>query len=65
MNRLDILNILVHDIHSVVVGTVDDKGLPRTRVVDMMLHDEEAIYFLTAKGKSFHLFWEHKEYWNR
>lgn len=46
------LDLLVNKIHSVVVATVDNKGLPSTRVIDMMLYDEEGLYFLTAKGKA-------------
>lgn len=48
------LKILVEEIHSVVVATIDEKGLPATRVIDMMLYDNDGVYFLTAKGKSFY-----------
>lgn len=40
-------------IHSTVVATVDAEGHPVTRVIDMMLHDDNRLYFLTAKGKVF------------
>ena len=40
-------------IHSTVVATVDAEGHPVTRVIDMMLHDDNSLYFLTAKGKVF------------
>lgn len=46
--------ILVEEIHSVVVATTDKNGLPSTRVIDMMLYDDDGIYFLTAKGKVFY-----------
>lgn len=48
------LKVLSEEIHSVVVATIDDNGLPATRVIDVMLYDEEGLYFLTAKGKSFY-----------
>ncbi|MGQ1909109.1 4Fe-4S binding protein [Marinifilum sp. RC60d5] len=48
------LKVLAEEIHSVVVATTDEKGLPVTRVIDIMLHDEDGIYFLTAKGKAFY-----------
>ncbi|WP_075590174.1 4Fe-4S binding protein [Labilibacter marinus] len=54
METKDYLQILVEEIHSVVVATVDDNGLPATRVIDIMLHDDESVYFLTAKGKAFY-----------
>lgn len=54
MTTLDILKILQQDIHSTVVATVDDNGLPQTCVIDMMLCDENGLYFLTAKGKKFY-----------
>ena len=41
-------------IHSTVVATVDAEGHPVTRVIDMMLHDDNSLYFLTAKGKVFY-----------
>lgn len=42
------------DIHSTVFATIDDKGLPQTCVIDLMLADEDGLYFLTARGKSFY-----------
>ena len=48
------LKMLTEEIHSVVVAATDDNGLPTTRVIDLMLHDYEGLYFLTAKGKAFH-----------
>ena len=48
------LSILVNDIHSVVCATVDEKGLPVTRAMDVMLADDNTFYFLTAKGKAFY-----------
>ena len=54
MTTLEILNILQHDIHSTVFATVDEHGLPQTCVIDLMLADENGLYFLTASGKSFY-----------
>lgn len=42
---------IVDEIHSTVVATVDDKGLPVTCVVNMMDYDDNGLYFLTARGK--------------
>ncbi|MCR4868887.1 MAG: 4Fe-4S binding protein [Lachnospiraceae bacterium] len=54
MGNLDYLKILVEDIHSTVVATIGKDGHPVTRVIDMMLCDENGLYFLTAKGKEFY-----------
>jgi uncharacterized pyridoxamine 5'-phosphate oxidase family protein len=48
------LDFLTNEIHSVVVATVDENLNPVTRVIDIMLYDENSFYFLTAKGKSFY-----------
>ena len=45
---------VVNQIHTTVVATVDDDGLPVTSVIDMMDYDETGLYFLTNKGKSFY-----------
>lgn len=50
MTTQEILTILQQDIHSTVFATLDDKGLPQTCVIDLMLADEAGLYFLTAKG---------------
>lgn len=54
MTTLEILKFLQHDIHSTVFATVDDGGRPQTCVIDLMLADEQGLYFLTARGKSFY-----------
>lgn len=54
MTRNDYLKLLVEDIHSTTVATVGADGHPQTRVIDMMLWDENGVYFLTAKGKAFY-----------
>lgn len=54
MEMIDFFKILTEDIHSVVVATLDEEGRPETRVIDMMLYDDQGLYFLTARGKSFY-----------
>lgn len=54
MQKNDYLRLLVEDIHSATVATLDDNGRPQTRIIDMMLWDENGVYFLTAKGKAFY-----------
>lgn len=54
MKSTEILNFLEKEIHTVVMATVDDKGLPVTCAIDIMDHDEKGLYFLTAKGKGFY-----------
>lgn len=51
---MDYLKFLVEKIHTVVAATVDENGLPVTCAMDLMLCDENGIYFLTAKGKGFY-----------
>lgn len=48
------IEMLVKDIHSVSVATLDDNKLPVSRIIDMMYYDEKGIYFLTARGKDFY-----------
>ena len=54
MNSREYLRILKEEIHSTVFATVDENGLPVTRVIDIMLVDDESFYFITAKGKEFY-----------
>lgn len=54
MKTEDYLRILKDEIHSAVFATTDGKGLPVTRVIDIMLADRESLYFITAKGKEFY-----------
>lgn len=54
MKYTDYFAYLVHEIHSVIAATTDEKGLPVTCAVDMMDFDENGLYFLTAKGKNFY-----------
>ena len=54
MESKEYLSYLVREIHTTVVATVDDAGLPVTAAIDMMDADEGGIYFLTARGKGFY-----------
>ena len=54
MESKDYLAYLVEEIHTTVVATVDDAGLPVTAAIDMMDADEGDVYFLTARGKEFY-----------
>ena len=54
MKATDYLRFIVREIHTTVVATVDEQGLPVTCAIDIMDSDENGLYFLTAKGKSFY-----------
>lgn len=54
MKTTDYLRFIVREIHTTVVSTADEQGLPVTCAVDMMDSDESSLYFLTAKGKNFY-----------
>ena len=54
MTKQDYLKMLVETIHSTTIATIGADGHPQTRVIDMMLYDEQGVYFLTAKGKAFY-----------
>lgn len=54
MTTKEILEKLVNEIHTTVIASNDPEGNPITSVIDMMLTDNEKLYFLTAKGKSFY-----------
>ena len=54
MESKDHLAYLVEEIHTTVVATVDDAGLPVTAAIDMMDADEGGVCFLTARGKGFY-----------
>ena len=51
---MDYLAYIVNEIHTTIVATVDDEGLPVTAAIDMMDSDSNSLYFLTAKGKRFY-----------
>lgn len=54
MKAKEYLSYITEVIHTTVVATVDDEGLPVTCAIDMMDCDENNLYFLTAKGKAFY-----------
>ena len=54
MKTSDYLSYIVNEIHTTIVATVDDEGLPVTAAIDMMDCDDDSLYFLTAKGKGFY-----------
>ena len=54
MGTKDYLTYIVNEIHTTIVATVDDEGLPVTAAIDMMDSDDNSLYFLTAKGKGFY-----------
>ena len=49
---MNYLKYLVEEIHTTVMATVDNNGLPVTCAIDIMDYDKSGLYFLTAKGKS-------------
>lgn len=53
MNAERCLQIL-REIKDVAFATVDDKGMPQIRIIDIMLVEGEKIYFCTARGKDFY-----------
>lgn len=48
MTTSEILRFLQSDIHSAIFATLDHEGLPVTCVIDIMMADENSLYFLTA-----------------
>lgn len=54
METKDYLAYVAREIHTTIVATVDDAGLPFTAAIDIMDHDENSLYFLTARGKGFY-----------
>ena len=52
MNAQDCLKML-REMRDVVFSTVDAHGLPRARIIDVMIVEEGALYFCTARGKDF------------
>lgn len=54
MTTKDYLKMLQKEIHSTTFATLDENGLPQTRIIDIMLVDDNSLYFITAKGKEFY-----------
>ena len=53
MNTEEYIKLLEKKIHTTIVATVDEKGLPVTCAIDIMYSDEKGLYFLTAREKAF------------
>lgn len=45
---------MLREIKDVAFATVDEKGLPQVRMIDVMIAEEEKLYFCTSRGKDFH-----------
>ena len=53
MNAQECLKIL-REIKDVSFATVDAKGQPQIRIIDIMLTENEKIYFCTSRGNDFY-----------
>ena len=53
MKIQDCLQIL-REIKDVAFATVDEKGMPHVRIIDVMLVEEGRLYFCTSRGKDFY-----------
>ena len=45
---------MLREIKDVAFATVDEKGLPQVRIIDVMIAENEKLYFCTARGKEFY-----------
>lgn len=45
---------LLFTIKSVAMATVDENGTPQVRMIDLMLAENDTLYFCTARGKDFY-----------
>ena len=54
MKTHEILKILQEDIHTTIMATIDENGYPHTCAIDLMLLENNKLYFLTARGKNFY-----------
>ena len=59
---MNYFKFLTKDIHTAIMATVDENGLPVTCAVDIMDYDDNGLYFLTAKGKGMYNRLKSKEY---
>lgn len=53
MTGQDCLQIL-REIKDVAFATVDGSGMPHVRIIDVMIVEDEKLYFCTARGKEFY-----------
>ena len=45
---------ILREIKDVAFATVDEKGCPQVRIIDVMIVENEKMYFCTARGKDFY-----------
>jgi uncharacterized pyridoxamine 5'-phosphate oxidase family protein/Pyruvate/2-oxoacid:ferredoxin oxidoreductase delta subunit len=45
---------ILREIKDVAFATVDEQGRPQVRIIDVMLTEQEKLYFCTARGKDFY-----------
>ena len=45
---------ILRQIKDVAFATIDENGLPQIRIIDVMLVENEKLYFCTARGKDFY-----------
>lgn len=53
MNAQDCMN-KIREIKDVAFATVDENGKPQVRIIDVMIVEDEKLYFCTARGKDFY-----------
>ena len=53
MNTEDYINFLEKEIHTTIIATVDEKGLPVTCAIDICIVMKKAYIFLLQKEKAF------------
>ena len=53
MTARECLQIL-RKIKDVAFATADENGMPHNRIIDVMLVEDEKLYFCTARGKEFY-----------
>ena len=54
MKTIEVFKYLQEQIHTTIIATNDENGLPVTCAIDIMDYDGNGLYFLTAKGKNFY-----------
>ena len=45
---------ILREIKDVAFATVDENGKPQVRIIDVMIVENEKLYFCTARGKAFY-----------
>ena len=63
METKDYFSFLVNEIHTTVVATVDDEGLPVTAAIDMMDYDENSFTSLPQKEKASMTGSQNEDFW--